>query len=140
MARAFEMILFKGQVGVTYNIGGTNERQNIEVAKDLIRLAGYSGRESEMMTFVEDRCFNDLRYHINSDRLIELGNNNSISRNNNSIMLCVCTSSIPTTIDSCDLTTNSVKQGTLDETCRCTSPSCITYLSCYSHESNLTIA
>ena len=73
VARAFEMILFKGQVGVTYNIGGTNERQNIEVAKDLIRLAGYAGRESEMMTFVEDRCFNDLRYHINSDRLIELG-------------------------------------------------------------------
>ena len=36
-------------------------------------LIGYAGRESEMMTFVEDRCFNDLRYHINSDRLIELG-------------------------------------------------------------------
>jgi UDP-glucose 4,6-dehydratase len=73
VARAFEVILFKGQVGMVYNIGGTNERQNIEVAKDLIRLAGYGGRESEMMTFVEDRCFNDLRYHINSDRLIELG-------------------------------------------------------------------
>lgn len=26
-----------------------------------------------MMTFVEDRVFNDLRYHINSARLIELG-------------------------------------------------------------------
>ena len=26
-----------------------------------------------MMTFVEDRVFNDLRYHINSDRLFELG-------------------------------------------------------------------
>ena len=26
-----------------------------------------------MMTFVEDRFFNDLRYHINSDRLFELG-------------------------------------------------------------------
>ena len=73
VARAFEVILFKGQVGMVYNIGGTNERQNIEVAKDLIRLAGYAGRESEMITFVEDRCFNDLRYHINSDRLLEMG-------------------------------------------------------------------
>ena len=83
------MILFKGQVGVTYNIGGTNERQNIEVAKDLIRLAGYAGRESEMMTFVEDRCFNDLRYHINSDRLIELGTNNGISINYNFLLFCL---------------------------------------------------
>lgn len=73
VARAFEIILFKGKVGVVYNIGGSNERANIDVAKDLIALAGYAGKESEMMTFVEDRVFNDLRYHINSDRLFELG-------------------------------------------------------------------
>ena len=72
VARAFEVILFKGKVGMVYNIGGTNERKNIEVAKDLIRLAGYKN-ESEMITYVEDRVFNDLRYHINSDKLIELG-------------------------------------------------------------------
>jgi len=74
VARAFEIVLFKGKVGTVYNIGGTNERENVEVAKDLIRLSGYeAGKESEMITFVEDRVFNDLRYHINSDRLIELG-------------------------------------------------------------------
>jgi UDP-glucose 4,6-dehydratase len=73
VARAFEIVLFKGQVGVIYNIGGTNERANIDVAKDLIALAGYAGKEAEMMTFVEDRFFNDLRYHINSDRMLELG-------------------------------------------------------------------
>lgn len=75
VARAFEIILFRGKVGFIYNIGGTNERQNIQVAKDLIQLAcpSYVGRETEMMTFVEDRVFNDLRYHINSDRLFELG-------------------------------------------------------------------
>jgi UDP-glucose 4,6-dehydratase len=73
VARAFEVILFKGQVGLVYNIGGTNERANVDVAKDLIRLAGYSGQEDEMITFVADRVFNDLRYHINSDRLHELG-------------------------------------------------------------------
>ena len=74
VARAFEKILFKAQIGVIYNIGGSNEVPNIQVAKDLIKLAGYpDGKEDEMMTFVEDRIFNDHRYHINSDRLFELG-------------------------------------------------------------------
>jgi UDP-glucose 4,6-dehydratase len=74
VARAFEIILLKGKVGVVYNIGGSNERANIDVAKDLIALSGYKGKEAQdMMTFVEDRVFNDLRYHINSDRLFELG-------------------------------------------------------------------
>jgi UDP-glucose 4,6-dehydratase len=73
VARAFEIILLKGVVGAIYNIGGTNERKNIEVARDLLRLLGYEGREEEMMTFVPDRFFNDLRYHIDSSRLHELG-------------------------------------------------------------------
>jgi len=74
VARAFEKVLLKGKVGLVYNIGGSNERENIEVAKDLIRLSGYeAGKEKDMMVFVEDRVFNDFRYHINSDRLFELG-------------------------------------------------------------------
>ena len=73
VARAFEVILLKGQIGAIYNIGGSNELKNIDVARELIRLLGYSGRESEMMTFVPDRVFNDLRYSINSSRLHELG-------------------------------------------------------------------
>lgn len=73
VARAFEIILFKGQVGNIYNIGGSNERANIDVARDLLKLLGYEGKEDEMIDFVPDRCFNDLRYHINSDRLFELG-------------------------------------------------------------------
>lgn len=75
VARAFEIILFKAKVGQIYNIGGSNERTNIDVAKDLIRLSGLrgAGKEEEMITFVEDRVFNDFRYHINSDRLFQLG-------------------------------------------------------------------
>jgi UDP-glucose 4,6-dehydratase len=75
VARAFEIILFKGKVGMVYNIGGSNEKQNIEVARQLIQLASptYKGRETELMTFVEDRVFNDLRYFINNDKLFELG-------------------------------------------------------------------
>ena len=39
------------------------------------RLSGLrsAGKEEEMITFVEDRVFNDFRYHINSDRLFQLG-------------------------------------------------------------------
>jgi UDP-glucose 4,6-dehydratase len=73
VARAFEIILFKGKVGVIYNVGGSNEQPNIEVARRLIKLAGHKGEPKERMTFVEDRVFNDLRYHINSDRLFALG-------------------------------------------------------------------
>ena len=61
VARAFEMIiLFKGKVGLIYNIGGSNERTNIDVARDLIKLSGHA-KPDDMITFVEDRVFNDLR-------------------------------------------------------------------------------
>lgn len=73
VARAFELILFKGSIGLVYNIGGTNEKTNLEVAQQLISKMGYEGREADMMQFVVDRAFNDLRYHINSDRLMALG-------------------------------------------------------------------
>ena len=73
VARAFEIVLFKAKEGLIYNIGGSNEIPNIDVAKDLIRLSGHKGDPSDMMVFVNDRVFNDLRYHINSDRLFELG-------------------------------------------------------------------
>ena len=38
-----------------------------------MKLSGYDGNPEDMMTFVEDRVFNDLRFHINSERLFELG-------------------------------------------------------------------
>lgn len=82
VARAFEIVLFKAKVGVIYNIGGTNERANIDVAKDLVTLAGYDGNPTDKMIFVEDRVFNDLRYHINSDRLFELGWREEVSWEN----------------------------------------------------------
>eukprot|EP00981_Chlorochromonas_danica_P006439 scaffold1389_cov251-Ochromonas_danica.AAC.37 len=72
VARAFEIILFKAQVGFIYNIGGSNEQANIDVAKSLIKLSGFEDPDKKMI-FVEDRVFNDLRYHINSSRLHALG-------------------------------------------------------------------
>jgi UDP-glucose 4,6-dehydratase len=73
VARAFETILLKGVVGAIYNIGGTNERKNIEVAHELIRLMGKEDQKDELLTFVPDRVFNDLRYYIDSTKLQELG-------------------------------------------------------------------
>lgn len=90
VARAFETILFKGEIGQIYNIGGTNEVSNIEVrlialshtdfeymipqvARSLIRIMGHHERIETLVTYVPDRAFNDLRYTINSAKLIELG-------------------------------------------------------------------
>jgi len=53
--RAFEVILHRGVTGKIYNIGGTNEKANVEVAKDLIRLMGHG---EKMLQFVEDRATN----------------------------------------------------------------------------------
>ena len=79
VARAFEIILFKGIVGMIYNIGGSNERTNIDVAKTLIKLSNKENETSTILQHVDDRIFNDFRYHINSQRLIELGWKEQIS-------------------------------------------------------------
>jgi len=73
VARAFDVILHKGEVGKIYNIGGANEISNRDVAKTLIKILGKSDREEALMTYVPDRKFNDLRYTINSGKLHELG-------------------------------------------------------------------
>eukprot|EP00592_Proboscia_alata_P025690 CAMPEP_0194442692 /NCGR_PEP_ID=MMETSP0176-20130528/126280_1 /TAXON_ID=216777 /ORGANISM="Proboscia alata, Strain PI-D3" /LENGTH=410 /DNA_ID=CAMNT_0039268833 /DNA_START=77 /DNA_END=1309 /DNA_ORIENTATION=- len=73
VARAFDVILHKAKVGAIYNIGGKNERTNVQVAKDLIGLLGMKKKENDMISYVSDRHFNDLRYTINSKRLHDLG-------------------------------------------------------------------
>lgn len=45
MARAFEVILHNGVTGKIYNIGGTHEKANIEVAKDLLASMGKAEEE-----------------------------------------------------------------------------------------------
>ena len=73
VARAFEKILFKGTVGSIYNIGGTNEIANIDIAKTLIKLMGLEDRQESLISFVPDRPFNDLRYTIDCAKLAALG-------------------------------------------------------------------
>jgi len=73
VARAFDCILHKAEVGRIYNIGGSNEQSNLEVAKQLIRVMGLEAQESALITFVPDRAFNDLRYTIDNTALSKLG-------------------------------------------------------------------
>ncbi len=83
-ARALYLILTKGRIGETYNVGagnvgGGNERRNIEVVEaicDLVdRHAPGSARERRrLITFVTDRPGHDARYAIDAGKLeAELG-------------------------------------------------------------------
>ena len=60
-------------VGEIYNIGGKNELPNIDVAKKLIEILGLKDKEHALLSFVEDRHFNDLRYTIDTSKIKALG-------------------------------------------------------------------
>lgn len=73
-ARAIDLILHKGKVGETYNIGGFNEWKNIDLIKVLVKtvdkLLGYNeGYSLNLIKYVEDRAGHDLRYAIDSSKL-----------------------------------------------------------------------
>uniref|UniRef100_A0A7S1TSS4 NAD(P)-binding domain-containing protein n=1 Tax=Phaeomonas parva TaxID=124430 RepID=A0A7S1TSS4_9STRA len=79
VADAFITILHKGSVGEVYNVGGNNERSVKEVAEELIAILCPGQDKETLISYVPDRFFNDLRYTINSDKLIELGWTENIS-------------------------------------------------------------
>ena len=72
---ALTTVLEKGTPGETYNIGGNNERSNLELVKMLCRLLDQlkpsDKLESydELITFVSDRPGHDLRYAINASKI-----------------------------------------------------------------------
>lgn len=53
------MIIRQGRVGEVYNIGGHNEKTNLEVVKTIIK---EFGKGEELKTFVKDRSGHDRRY------------------------------------------------------------------------------
>jgi dTDP-glucose 4,6-dehydratase len=77
-ARALGMILEKGLPGETYNVGGRNERRNIDVVKQICGClnelrASELGHE-RFITYVTDRPGHDQRYAIDASKLeMELG-------------------------------------------------------------------
>ena len=68
---AIDLIVRKGTVGEVYNIGGHNERTNLEVVKTIIKELGKS---EDLITFVTDRPGHDRRYAIDPAKISrELG-------------------------------------------------------------------
>lgn len=75
-ARAIDLIFHKGQNGETYNIGGINEWTNIDLIHKLCevmdtKLGREKGESAKLITFVKDRAGHDMRYAIDSSKLME---------------------------------------------------------------------
>ncbi|MBX2807337.1 MAG: dTDP-glucose 4,6-dehydratase [Cellvibrionaceae bacterium] len=76
-ARALYKVLTEGEVGETYNIGGHNERRNIDVVKTICTILEDlvphkpQGVESytDLITYVADRPGHDLRYAIDASKI-----------------------------------------------------------------------
>jgi dTDP-glucose 4,6-dehydratase len=76
-ARALVKVVTEGAVGETYNIGGHNEKQNIDVVRavcgllDELRPSTHDGirKYEELITFVKDRPGHDVRYAIDSSKI-----------------------------------------------------------------------
>ena len=74
MAAAFDTLLHSGVDGEVYNIGCEDEYTNLEVAEKIVKMVMPECKDpKEQITFVADRPFNDVRYYINSDKLMALG-------------------------------------------------------------------
>ena len=73
-ASAIDVILHKGKIGDTYNVGGHNEWTNIDLIKLLCKLmdeklGNAAGTSEQLISFVKDRAGHDLRYAIDATKL-----------------------------------------------------------------------
>ncbi|MCX8252516.1 dTDP-D-glucose-4,6-dehydratase [Beijerinckiaceae bacterium RH AL1] len=73
-ARALVTIAMKGALGESYNVGGWNERKNIEVVRAICALVDEmapdaSGPRDRLITFVTDRPGHDRRYAIDATKI-----------------------------------------------------------------------
>ncbi|MCM3788898.1 dTDP-glucose 4,6-dehydratase [Domibacillus indicus] len=67
---AIDLVMHEGLNGEVYNVGGHNERTNLEVVKTIINTLGKS---EELIEFVTDRLGHDKRYAIDPTKLEQLG-------------------------------------------------------------------
>jgi dTDP-glucose 4,6-dehydratase len=72
-ARALDTIVARGRIGETYNVGGRNERRNLEVVETICdildRLAPADRPRRDLIDFVTDRPGHDARYAIDATKL-----------------------------------------------------------------------
>lgn len=64
--KAIDMIIHNGAVGEVYNVGGHNEKQNIEVVKTILH---HLSKPESLITYVKDRAGHDLRYAIDPTKI-----------------------------------------------------------------------
>ncbi len=64
--RAIDAVLCRGQVGEIYNIGGHNERHNIDIVKIILKELG---KPESLIGFVKDRLGHDRRYAIDAGKI-----------------------------------------------------------------------
>ncbi|MBR4858429.1 MAG: dTDP-glucose 4,6-dehydratase [Clostridia bacterium] len=64
--KAIDMIIHNGKIGEVYNVGGHNEKQNIEVVKTIL---SHLSKPETLITYVKDRAGHDLRYAIDPTKI-----------------------------------------------------------------------
>jgi len=67
---AIDTVLHQGRLGEVYNIGGGNEKPNIEIAKLVLEIMG---KPESLIEFVKDRPGHDMRYSLDSGKVAGLG-------------------------------------------------------------------
>lgn len=68
---AIDLIVRDAKPGSVYNIGGNNERSNLDVVKTVLKILG---KPESLITYVKDRPGHDMRYAINAQKIkAELG-------------------------------------------------------------------
>jgi dTDP-glucose 4,6-dehydratase len=63
---AIDEVLHRGRIGEVYNIGGNNEKPNIEIVKLILQNLG---KPESLITYVKDRLGHDQRYAIDSSKI-----------------------------------------------------------------------
>lgn len=63
---AIDTVLHKGKIGEIYNIGGHNEKTNLEITKLILNAMG---KDETSVKYVEDRLGHDRRYAISNDKI-----------------------------------------------------------------------
>jgi dTDP-glucose 4,6-dehydratase len=69
-ADAVDLVLHAGEPGAIYNVGGDNERHNIDMTRLILRLLG---KPESLIRFVADRPGHDRRYGLDSSKIRALG-------------------------------------------------------------------
>lgn len=67
---AIDLVMHEGIIGEVYNIGGHNEKTNLEIVQTIIKALG---KTEDLIEFTKDRLGHDKRYAIDATKLKELG-------------------------------------------------------------------